>query len=125
MDTERFQQKWVDRFHSRGKTTQTSYRLPIYLQAQIDAICELYPNMNRTAIVADLLIEAIRDFDGKLPTNPESVRGNVDPQPGGLRGQFRRTANSKFKELEGGGYFEPIYLLTQGFPDPEGLPEKP
>ena len=120
MNTERFQEKWVDRFHSRGKTTQTSYRLPTYVQAQIDAICELYPSMNRTAVVADFLMEAIRDFDSKLPIKPESVRGGVEPQPGGLRGQFRRTANSKFKELLGNGYFEPIYLLTQGFDEPEG-----
>ena len=112
MNTERFQEKWVDRFHSRGKTTQTSYRLPTYIQAQIDAICELYPNMTRTAVVADFLTEAISDFEQKLPTNPDSVRGRIDPLIGGLRGQFRRAANSKFKGLEGAGYFEPIYMIV-------------
>ena len=112
MNTERFQEKWVDRFHSRGKTTQTSYRLPTYIQAQIDAICELYPNMTRTAVVADFLTEAISDFEQKLPTNPDSVRGRIDPLPGDLRGQFRGTANLKFKELKGAGYFEPIYMIV-------------
>jgi len=119
MNTERFQEKWLDRFHSSGKTTQTSYRLPTYIQAQIDAICELYPNMTRTAVVADFLSEAISDFESKLPMNPDSVRGDVQPISGGLRGQFRRKANTKFKELEGGGYFEPIYLRLDGLPEPE------
>ena len=112
MNTERFQEKWVNRFHSRGKTTQTSYRPPAYIQAQIDAICELYPIMTRTAVVADFLTEAISDFEQKLPTNPDSVRGGIDPLPGGLRGQFRRPANLKFKEFEGVGYFEPIYMIV-------------
>ena len=119
MNTERFQEAWIERFRSRGKTTQTSYRLPTYIQAQIDAICDLYPNMTRTAIVADFLTEAISDFESKLPMNPESVRGTVEPLSGGLRGQFRRRANSKFKELEGDGYFEPIYLRIDGLPEPE------
>ena len=119
MNTERFQESWVERFRSRGKTTQTSYRLPTYIQAQIDAICELYPNMNRTAVVADFLIEAISDFETKLPTDPNSVRGEIEPLAGGLRGQFRRTANTKFKELLGSGYFEPIYNIVDGFPEPK------
>lgn len=117
MDTERFQESWANRFRTRGQTTQTSFRLPVSLTVQIDAICDLYPNMSRTAIVADFLTEAIKDFEKKLPTEPSSIRGKVGPRPGGLKEQFRGLANAKFKEQLGSDYFEPIYSPAPKSPE--------
>jgi len=117
MDTERFQESWANRLRARGLTTQTSFRLPVSLAVQVDAICDLYPNVSRTAIVADFLTEAIKDFEKKLPTESSSIRGAVQPRAGGLKEQFRLLANAKYKEQLGSQYFEPLYPPTPDLRD--------
>ncbi len=112
MDTSNLVEDWGSSRKSRVATSQVSFRLPNFILAQIDALCEIYPHKNRTDIVTDLLVLSLMDLESRLPLNPESLKGNEFQDPQGIRGLFRKRSNEIFKELEGRRYFEPIFNLS-------------
>lgn len=100
---------WTSPDNSRLTSKQFSFRLPVHIAAKIAALCEIYPQKNRTQIVADLLTTAIDDLEKHLPEAPgEPVEENWNDDIarevgeeegvqlyylGGMRGWFRNTAN--------------------------------
>ena len=105
---------WTSPDNTRLTSKQFSFRLPVHIAAKIAALCEIYPQKNRTQIVADLLTAAIDDLEKHLPEAPgepveESVNDDIAEQIGeegqiyylgGTRGWFRETANKHYSELE-------------------------
>lgn len=53
--------------NTRLTTKQLSFRLPVHIAAKIAALCEMYPQKNRTQIVADLLTTALDALEEVLP----------------------------------------------------------
>jgi len=109
---------WSGPDNSRLISKQFSFRLPVHLAAKIAALGELYPQKNRTQIVADLLTAAIDDLEKNLPQGLGSPLDEQDQYGhdqaahylgeeteqcyylGGPRGDFRYAANRHYKELE-------------------------
>ncbi len=105
---------WSSPDNTRLTSKQFSFRLPVHIAAKIAALCEIYPQKNRTQIVADLLTAAIDDLEKHLPERPgepveESWNDDIAQEIGeegqlyylgGMRGWFRRTANQHYLELE-------------------------
>lgn len=115
MKTEHLHDLWAGPDNSRLTTKQFSFRLPVHIAAKIAALCEIYPQKNRTQIVADLLTSSLNDLEEKLPM---ALGEQADPglgeliaresneryedlyYMGGPRGKFRRIANHHYFELE-------------------------
>jgi hypothetical protein len=107
---------WTSPDNTRLTSKQFSFRLPVHIAAKIAALCEIYPQKNRTQIVADLLTTAIDDLEKHLPEMPgEPVEehwnadiarhiGEDEEEQlyyvGGARGWFRNAANRHYLELE-------------------------
>lgn len=105
---------WTSPDNSRLTSKQFSFRLPVHIAAKIAALCEIYPQKNRTQIVADLLTTAIDDLEKGLPESPgEPVEENWNDEIGrqigekgplfylgGVRGKFHVSANRHYYELE-------------------------
>lgn len=105
---------WTSPDNSRLTSKQFSFRLPVHIAAKIAALCEIYPQKNRTQIVADLLTAAIDDLEKHLPEgvgepveerwSEEIGRQLGEKEPlfylGGTRGKFRGSANRHYFELE-------------------------
>lgn len=105
---------WTSPDNSRLTSKQFSFRLPVHIAAKIAALCEIYPQKNRTHIVADLLTTAIDELERHLPEglgNPVEARldealrehqGEAGQHYylAGARGRFRDSANQHFSELE-------------------------
>lgn len=105
---------WISPDNSRLTSKQFSFRLPVHIAAKIAALCEIYPQKNRTQIVADLLTTAIDDLEKHLPEslgelveerwNDDIARAIGEEEQlyylGGMRGWFRNTANRHYSELE-------------------------
>lgn len=109
---------WASPDNSRLTSKQFSFRLPVHIAAKIAALCEIYPQKNRTQIVADLLSAALDDLEKNLPEelghlgNEEeqyndrmvAEASNEEHVPyytlGGARGRFRNIANNHYEELE-------------------------
>jgi hypothetical protein len=126
---------WDSPDNSRLTTKQFSFRLPVHIAAKIAALCEMYPQKNRTHIVADLLTSALDELEKNLP---EALGNRMDEATqqhfaemaamdgeqyeemfflGGTRGRFRNIANRYFVEMENElGNENP----TQLFPDIAG-----
>lgn len=118
MKTQHLHDVWVSPDNSRLTTKQFSFRFPVHIAAKIAALCELYPQKNRTQIVADLLSAALDDLEKNLPVvlgaslSPEDeqhermianhMHEEYEPvyEIGGGRGSFRNTANQHYLELE-------------------------
>jgi len=118
MKTSHLHDLWASPDNSRLTSKQFSFRLPIHIAAKIAALCEIYPQKNRTQIVADLLTAALDDLEKNLP---EALGSPLDPEEqheqrmaaehfghdyeelyglGGARGQFRNISNRHYRELE-------------------------
>ena len=115
MKTEHLHDLWAGPDNSRLTTKQFSFRLPVHIAAKVAALCELYPQKNRTQIVADLLTSALDDLEKTLP---EGVGEEVEPELqhniaeqigepgekiyylGGVKGRFHECANHHYRELE-------------------------
>ena len=118
MKTQHLHDVWASPDNSRLTTKQFSFRFPVHIAAKIAALCEMYPQKNRTHIVADLLGAALDDLEKNLP---EALGAGLTPQEEndqrmiakhmgedyeplfglwGARGQFRELANKHYKELE-------------------------
>lgn len=118
MKTQHLHDVWASPDNTRLTTKQFSFRFPVHIAAKIAALCEMYPQKNRTHIVADLLAAALDDLEKNLPIalgaslSPEEERNEryiadhlhegYEPsfEIGGARGQFRYTANKYYMELE-------------------------
>jgi hypothetical protein len=115
MKTSHLHDLWESPDNSRLTTKQFSFRLPIHIGAKIAALCEMYPQKNRTQILADLLTSALDDLEKSLPEAPGEM---VEPSDndeiskqigqsgkqlyylGGVRGRFHKLANLHFQEDE-------------------------
>lgn len=118
MKTSHLHDLWAGPDNSRLTTKQFSFRLPVHIAAKIAALCEIYPQKNRTQIVADLLTSALDDLEKNLP---EELGRPLDGEDqyhermiaeshgeeyeelftlGGPRGRFRNIANNHYEELE-------------------------
>jgi hypothetical protein len=109
---------WDSPDNSRLTTKQFSFRLPVHIAAKIAALCEMYPQKNRTHIVADLLTSALDELEKNMPEslgNPidESIQHDIDENAAieggksenyyhlaGVRARFRNAANRHYSELE-------------------------
>ena len=59
MKTQHLHDVWASPDNTRLTTKQFSFRFPVHIAAKIAALCEMYPQKNRTHIVADLLAAAL------------------------------------------------------------------
>lgn len=114
MKSDQLHDLWTSPDNSRLTTKQFSFRLPVHIAAKIAALCEVYPQKNRTQIVADLLTTAIDELEKRLPEcagEPVDDRDNDDIAHqigekgqlyymGGIRGRFHRSADRHYGELE-------------------------
>src|SRR5665647_76407 len=118
MKTQHLHDMWSGPDNTRLTSKQFSFRFPTHIAAKIAALADLYPQKNRTQIVADLLTSALDDLENNLP---QSLGYGLDEQDqyderriaeysgqeyepiyhlGGARGKFRDVANKHYEELE-------------------------
>ena len=114
MKTDQLHDLWTSPDNSRLTTKQFSFRLPVHIAAKVAALCEIYPQKNRTQIVADLLTSAIDELEKNLPEGigeavEEAWQDEMTAQLGeterlyylgGVRGRFHHSANIHYSELE-------------------------
>jgi hypothetical protein len=117
MKSELLHDLWSSPDNSRLVSKQFSFRLPVHIAAKITALGEMYPQKNRTQIVADLLSTALDDLEKSLPYNllkasEDEQRDNdefsyhhgyeIEPiyELGGTRDRFRKLTNKYYVEFE-------------------------
>lgn len=117
MKSELLHDLWSSPDNNRLVSKQFSFRLPVHIAAKINALGELYPQKNRTQIVADLLASALDALEKNLPHTfyeaPEYIQEeqaeaarhigfefNTIYELGGSRGKFRALSNSYYAEYE-------------------------
>jgi len=67
MKTQHLHDIWSAPDNSRLTSKQFSFRLPVHIAAKLAALSDLYPQKNRTQVVADLLTAALDDLEKSLP----------------------------------------------------------
>ena len=117
MKTSHLHDVWAAPDNGRLVSKQFSFRFPVHIAAKIAALAEVYPQKNRTQIVADLLTTALDDLEKNLPSkyyeaDPEVQRMQDDYsynngskketvyELGGIRGKYRNLCNRHYKALE-------------------------
>jgi len=118
MKTQHLHDMWSGPDNSRLVSKQFSFRLPVHIAAKLAALAELYPQKNRTQVVADLLTAALDDLEANLPQELGAVESQEDArieqmisdhlgedyepfyELAGTRARFRALANKHYKELE-------------------------
>ena len=139
MKTQHLHDMWSGPDNSRLTSKQFSFRFPTHIAAKIAALADLYPQKNRTQIVADLLTSALDDLEKNLPQAlgyPLDEQSEYDQQMladhlgeeyeplyhlGGTRGKFRDLANEHYQELEkelGNESAErlyPVHYITESY----------
>ena len=117
MKSELLHDLWSSPDNSRLVSKQFSFRLPVHIAAKINALGEMYPQKNRTQIVADLLASALDALEKNLPISfyqaPEDVQDSQAEvaqhlglefhtifELGGSRGKFRALSNKYYLEYE-------------------------
>jgi hypothetical protein len=115
MKTQHLHEMWSGPDNTRLTSKQFSFRFPIHIAAKIEALSEMYPQKNRTQIVADLLTSALDDLERSLPGalgdkvdprwNDEIARQVGEPGEqlyylGGAKGQFHQLANRFYLAFE-------------------------
>ena len=117
MKTQHLHDVWSSPDNSRLVSKQFSFRLPVHLAAKIAALGDLYPQKNRTQIVADLLAAALDDLEKNLPFSVAPIHeyqqqyeddlayregrpSEVLFELSGARAQFRNKSNQHYKDLE-------------------------
>ena len=68
MKTSHLHDIWAAPDNGRLVSKQFSFRFPVHIAAKIAALAEVYPQKNRTQIVADLLTTALDDLEKNLPS---------------------------------------------------------
>lgn len=119
---------WASPDNTRLVSKQFSFRFPVHIAAKIAALAEIYPQKNRTQIVADLLTVALDDLEKNLPMSitpidehhqqiedeiayHQGIRPEALFELNGARARFRNIANKHFVDLEKElGNEEPINL---------------
>ena len=97
---------WGAPDNSRLTAKQQSFRLPTHVAAKINALCDVYPNRNKTEIVGDLLASALDEVIRHLPAYATEEPAGRDPEGNevfvalGPLVDFRRSANKHFRDLE-------------------------
>lgn len=116
MNTSHLHEIWGGPDNSRLVSKQFSFRLPVHIAAKLSALGEIYPNKNRTQIVADLLTAALDDLEKNLPmAKGEPTMGPDDDtyyKVEGTRRSFHNLANKYYAKLEkelGNDSPEPLY----------------
>lgn len=69
---------WASPDNSRLTAKQFTIRLPLHVAAKISALCDMYPNKNRTEITGDLLATGLESIEAAFPIVPGKVYGS-DP----------------------------------------------
>lgn len=116
MKTSHLHDLWAGPDNSRLTNKQFSFRLPVHVAAKLAALCDIYPQKNRTQIVADLLTAALDDLEKSLPEAfGDFAQDEVDHHMaevlgckvgeklyylGGARGRFRNLANMHYQDIE-------------------------
>lgn len=117
MKTQHLHDSWASPDNSRLTPKQFSLRLPVHIAAKVSALCEMYPQKNRTQIVADLLSAALDDLEKNLPMekgalSPEKEANDraaaehfgyeYEPEyeVWGPRAHFRNLSNRHYSEIE-------------------------
>jgi len=115
MRAEHLHDLWASPDNTRLTTKQLSFRLPVHIAAKIAALCDMYPQKNRTQIVADLLTTALDELEKALPEalgEPveeafnDRIAQEIDEEGeqlyylGGARARFMSLANMHYRELE-------------------------
>ena len=119
MKADQLHDLWASPDNTRLTSKQFSFRLPVHIAAKIAALCEIYPQKNRTQIVADLLTTALDGLEQSMPEalgepversiqehfeEEAAIAGQPAPEAyyyiGGIRGRFRRIANQHYAALE-------------------------
>lgn len=118
MKTQHLHDVWTAPDNSRLISKQFSFRLPVHIAAKLAALAELYPQKNRTQVVADLLTAALDDLEANLPLAlgsqiseedehherkiAEHLNERYEPSfyVSGARVKYRYLVNKHFKELE-------------------------
>lgn len=118
MKTQHLHDMWTAPDNSRLTSKQFSFRLPVHIAAKLAALADLYPQKNRTQVVADLLTAALDDLEANLPLALGSQISKEDEYHerqiadhlnetyeqsfyvSGARVRYRNLVNQHFKELE-------------------------
>lgn len=117
MKSELLHDLWSSPDNSRLVSKQFSFRLPVHIAAKINALGEMYPQKNRTQIVADLLATALDELEKKLPytffeadENIQRANDEYNHHQGypneqlyeisGARAKFRAISNKYYAEYE-------------------------
>jgi hypothetical protein len=109
MKTSELHSVWSMPDNTRLTAKQFSFRLPVHVAAKLSALCDLYPNKNRTQIVGDLLSTALEDVAAALPSAKGRLIERIQPMDGngfeiyedvGLQSRFKESANKYYAELE-------------------------
>lgn len=105
---------WGGLDNANQATKSYSFRFPISIGAKLDALCEMYPQRNRTQLVADILSAALDDLEKTLPHTlgeefdpvAAGVEDSVNPNDPksyhieGPRKEFRKLADKHYQKLE-------------------------
>lgn len=97
---------WSAPDHTQLTAKQYTIRLPIPVAAQISALCDLYPNKNRTELIGDLLASALDVVKDALPyTEGKEIMGHEDDgkpvyKIHGPQAEFNRLTRKYTAELE-------------------------
>lgn len=111
---------WTNGPKMRMSTQPYSFRLPIVIGAQIEALCEIYPQKNRTEIVTDLLSYALEHMQRGLPTDPIQIPGSRKIEQGGMKALFEQRCEEIFDGLRKRHYgYEPYIKVIPVDPDKE------
>ena len=117
MKTQYLHDMWSTPDNSRLVSKQFSFRLPVHIAAKIAALGDIYPQKNRTQIVADLLSAAIDDLEKNLPyitlevdehtqrdydayAHHQGIESEQLYEIGGVKAKFRALANRYYGEHE-------------------------
>lgn len=122
---------WASPDNSRLVSKQFSFRFPVHIAAKIAALAEIYPQKNRTQIVADLLTVALDDLEKNLPIKlievDQDTQRQIDEynyqngietdkvyELGGTRAKYRNLCNKHYIALEKElGNNEPNFLYQE------------
>jgi hypothetical protein len=117
MKSEHLHDLWESPDNTRLLSKQFSFRLPTHIAAKLAALGDIYPQKNRTQIVADLLTTALDELEKNLPYTIEPIdelsqieQDRASYEDGmeqmtfydvaGPRGMFRHLSNKYYEEYE-------------------------
>lgn len=117
MGTKSLHDLWSTLDNNRFTSKQFSFRLPVHIAAKIEALCNMYPQKNKTQIVSDLLTQSLDELEKSLPysiakadAGTQKDAEEICKQEGynfspihylhGPRADFRKISNQYYREYE-------------------------